>query len=149
HDERRPPLSPQKVRCRSDTTACSSKAPAVRIQNTASCIRKVAKRYTLCGEVTIRIFRGLRCMFGKPGSGRLAMQSTAVRYFLAVVDAGSISSAAEQLRIAGSAVSRQIAGLEDSLGVRLFERRARGMMLTPAGERLATYARTSAAEAQR
>lgn len=64
-----------------------------------------------------------------------------MRYFAAVADAGSVSRAAEQLHVAGSAVSRQVAALEDALGAALFERRQRGMRLTEAGERLAAHLR--------
>ncbi|MGT2512751.1 LysR family transcriptional regulator [Cupriavidus basilensis] len=82
-----------------------------------------------------------------PQSHRL--QSTALRYFLEVVRCGSISEAASRLNVAGSAVSRQIAGLEETLDVVLFERRPRGMVLSAAGELLATHARKSSFEAER
>ena len=58
------------------------------------------------------------------------MQTPALRYFLAVVRTGSISAAAQRLRVAGSAVSRQIANLEKELDAALFERRSHGMILT-------------------
>ncbi|EHP41155.1 LysR family transcriptional regulator [Cupriavidus basilensis OR16] len=77
------------------------------------------------------------------------LQSTALRYFLEVVRCGSISEAALRLNVAGSAVSRQIAGLEETLDVVLFERRPRGMVLSAAGELLATHARKSSFEAER
>jgi len=67
--------------------------------------------------------------------------STPMRYFAAVADAGSVSRAAQQLHVAGSAVSRQVAALEDGLGIALFQRAQRGMRLTPAGERLAAHLR--------
>ncbi len=62
------------------------------------------------------------------------------KYFLAVVDSGSLAAASERLHIAPSAISRQIALLEEGIGVLLFERRPRGMVLTAAGEALATHA---------
>jgi len=62
------------------------------------------------------------------------------RYFLAVVDTGSLAAASERLHIVSSAISRQISLLEDAVGVPLFERRPRGMVLTAAGEALAAYA---------
>ncbi len=77
------------------------------------------------------------------------LQSTALRYFLEVVRCGSISEAASRVNVAGSAVSRQIAGLEASLGTVLFERRPRGMVLSPAGELLAEHARRASADAER
>ncbi|ARP81797.1 LysR family transcriptional regulator [Bordetella genomosp. 8] len=69
------------------------------------------------------------------------LQGTALRYFLEVVRAGSITEAAERLDVAPSAVSRQIARLERELNTLLFERRARGMALNAAGEVLAAHAR--------
>lgn len=68
------------------------------------------------------------------------LQETAVRYFLEVVRQGSITKAAEKLNVASSAVSRQIARLEDELDTPLFDRRARGTVPNAAGELLASYA---------
>jgi len=79
----------------------------------------------------------------------LSLLDTASRYFLEVARTGSVSQAAEQLHVAASAVSRQIAKLEDSLGCALFERQARGMALSAAGERLAAYVRTTMLDAER
>jgi len=77
------------------------------------------------------------------------LQDTALRYFLEVVRSGSVSEAAARLSVSPSAVSRQVAGLEDLLGVPLFERRPRGMAASPAGELLAAHARRGALEADR
>lgn len=49
---------------------------------------------------------------------------------------GSITRAAEQLHLSQPAVSGHIKALEDELGLTLFERTARGMVLTVAGQRL-------------
>lgn len=68
------------------------------------------------------------------------MQTPALRYFLAVVRTGSVSAAAQRLRVAASAVSRQIANLERDLDAALFERRPQGMILTQSGQTLAAYA---------
>jgi DNA-binding transcriptional LysR family regulator len=57
-----------------------------------------------------------------------------LRYFLAVAEAESFSRAADRLRIAQSHLSRQIMGLEGTLGHRLFVRRARHVELTDAGQ---------------
>lgn len=70
------------------------------------------------------------------------------RYFLAVIDAGSLAGAGERLHIAPSAVSRQITLLEESIGVPLFERRPRGMEPTAAGNTLADHARRASLEEQ-
>lgn len=59
-----------------------------------------------------------------------------LRGFEAAARAGSFSAAAEQLNITHGAVSRQIAKLERWLGLRLFERGARGVSLTQEGQRL-------------
>ncbi|WP_457091481.1 LysR family transcriptional regulator [Microvirga sp. P5_D2] len=74
------------------------------------------------------------------------MNQSALRYFLEVARTGSVNAAAERLRVAASAVSRQIAKLEDELGAFLFERRSRGMVLTQAGRLLASYAQRTALE---
>jgi len=56
-----------------------------------------------------------------------------MQVFIRVVEAGSISKAAEQLGIAKSAVSRRLACLESRLGVRLLNRTTRISSLTEAG----------------
>ncbi len=66
-----------------------------------------------------------------------------LRAFEAAARTGSFSSAATALNITHGAVSRQIARLEQWIGMRLFERRARGVSLTPEGQRL--YQRTGEA----
>jgi DNA-binding transcriptional LysR family regulator len=53
--------------------------------------------------------------------------------YVRVVEAGSFSAAAKQLRISPAAVSRQISTLEDELRVRLLRRTTRKMSITPAG----------------
>ncbi len=60
-----------------------------------------------------------------------------LRFFHAVAVAGSFTKAGEALNLSQSAVSRQIAALEESLGVSLFHRHARGLILTEQGEMLA------------
>ncbi len=58
-----------------------------------------------------------------------------LRYFLAIVQAGSISRAAEQVHVAQPALSQQLRLLEDELGQVLLRRHARGVRLTDAGSR--------------
>lgn len=77
------------------------------------------------------------------------LQDTALRYFLEVVRCGSISEASQRLNVAGSAISRHIAHLEDLLGATLFDRHARGMVPSAAGELLAVHAQKSAHDAER
>lgn len=59
-----------------------------------------------------------------------------LRVFHAVAEAGSFTHAGELLNLSQSAVSRQISGLEETLGAPLFHRHARGLILTEQGELL-------------
>jgi DNA-binding transcriptional LysR family regulator len=59
---------------------------------------------------------------------------SALQAFEAIARRKSFSLAAEELHLTPSAVSHQVAKLEGLLGVRLFERSARGVELTPAGQ---------------
>jgi DNA-binding transcriptional LysR family regulator len=56
--------------------------------------------------------------------------------FVAVVEQGTVSKAAELLNITQPALSRQISGLEAELGFKLFERVGRRLLLTARGEQL-------------
>jgi DNA-binding transcriptional LysR family regulator len=58
------------------------------------------------------------------------------RTFVTVAELGSVSKAAEQLRIAQPALSRQISDLEHELGLKLFDRLGRRLVLTSDGEQL-------------
>jgi DNA-binding transcriptional LysR family regulator len=57
-----------------------------------------------------------------------------LRIFHAVASAQNFTRAGEQLNLSQSAISRQIAALEESLHVSLFHRHARGLLLTEQGE---------------
>lgn len=61
--------------------------------------------------------------------------------FLKVCETGSFSKAAEALNYTQSGISQIMAGLEDELGVQLFARFKRGVMLTDNGKRLTPYIR--------
>ena len=63
-----------------------------------------------------------------------------LKYAAEVAKCGSISKAAEKLFVAQPNISRAIKELEGSLGITVFERNAKGMSLTPDGERLMRYA---------
>lgn len=69
-----------------------------------------------------------------------------VRYFLLLARAGSLSAAARTLAVEHTTVSRRVSALEAALRVRLFDRLARGWMLTPEGREL--LAPAEAIEAQ-
>jgi DNA-binding transcriptional LysR family regulator len=56
--------------------------------------------------------------------------------FLTVAELGTVSKAALRLRVAQPALSRQIIALERELGLRLFDRIGRRLLLTGAGEQL-------------
>lgn len=56
-----------------------------------------------------------------------------LEYFSAVAEAGSISGASRELHVAQPPISRQLALLEDELGVTLFLRNNKGIVLTEAG----------------
>jgi DNA-binding transcriptional LysR family regulator len=82
-------------------------------------------------------------------NGNLQMIKASLRYFGAVVQHGSIRAAAEALHVAQSAVSRQLQSLEQELDVQLIERRARGIVPTPAGALLYRYWRDASLHVER
>lgn len=57
-----------------------------------------------------------------------------LRIFHAVAEAGSFTHAGETLNLSQSAISRQISTFEENLGISLFHRHARGLLLTEQGE---------------
>lgn len=65
-----------------------------------------------------------------------------LRVFHIVAQAGSLTEAGHALNISQSAVSRQVSSLEASIGVSLFNRHARGLVLTEQGEHLFRITRT-------
>lgn len=72
----------------------------------------------------------------------------AMETFVRVIDAGSFSSAAKQLRVGQPAVSKTIAQLEDRLGVRLLLRSTHGLTPTEAGRNFYERAKRSIEEAE-
>lgn len=71
------------------------------------------------------------------------METRHLRYFLAVVDHGSLSGASEWLGIAQPALSTALARMEKELGVRLFDRSRRGAAPTAAALAILEDVRTS------
>ena len=66
----------------------------------------------------------------------MALDWDKLRVFHAAAEAGSFTHAAETLRLSQSAISRQVSALEQDVGVPLFNRHARGLVLTEQGEML-------------
>lgn len=64
-----------------------------------------------------------------------------VRTFVAVADLGSVSKATEHLHVTQPALSRQIANLESELGLKLFDRIGRRLLLTSEGAQLLQHCR--------
>jgi len=70
------------------------------------------------------------------------MKINQLTYFQAIVEAGSLSAAAQRLGVAQPALSQHVANLEQELDVALFERSSRGVVSTAAGDLLYEHART-------
>ncbi|MEU6700347.1 LysR family transcriptional regulator [Pseudonocardia sp. NPDC046786] len=64
------------------------------------------------------------------------MELRQLRYFVEVVNVGSFLGAAERLEVAQPSLWRQVKALEAELGVALFERCGRGVVITSAGSQL-------------
>nr|WP_237418484.1 LysR family transcriptional regulator [Actinomadura rayongensis] len=69
-----------------------------------------------------------------------------VRWFLAVADLGHVTNAAAELRVSQPGLSRALARLEDDLGVPLFDRIGRRLVLNAYGTVFAAHARRLVAE---
>lgn len=72
-----------------------------------------------------------------------------IEYALAVAETGSFTKAAQRCHVVQSALSHQIARLEEQLGTPLFERSSRWVRLTPAGEAFVPNARIALDAARR
>jgi LysR family nitrogen assimilation transcriptional regulator len=77
------------------------------------------------------------------------MNLRALRYFVAIADAGSLTAAAAAVNVAQPALTRQLRELEADLGVALLLRLPRGVRLTPAGVTLYESAQRMLGEAAR
>ena len=62
------------------------------------------------------------------------MEMRQIRYFVAIYEAGSVTKASVRLRVAQSAMSQQLAQLEEQLGVLLFTRSPQGVSPTAFGQ---------------
>jgi LysR family transcriptional regulator, regulator of abg operon len=77
------------------------------------------------------------------------MKLSQMRDVVAIAERGSLRAAARHLRHAQPALTRSVQELERELGVPLFERRARGMVLTPMGEAFVRRATAVLSEVRR
>ena len=64
-----------------------------------------------------------------------------LQFFVAAAEAGSVSGAARALSISQSSVTEAVRALEDDLGVALFDRQARGLLITHKGSAFLRHAR--------
>jgi DNA-binding transcriptional LysR family regulator len=71
----------------------------------------------------------------------MAITITQLRAFIAVVEGGSVTAAADELVVTQPSVSSALAALARELGCELFERSGRGIQLNDAGRAFAPYAR--------
>jgi len=74
---------------------------------------------------------------------------TTLRLFVIVCETRNMARAAEQAHIVGSAISKRLAQLEETVGTPLLVRRRHGVEPTPAGETLLEHTRTMLASADR
>ena len=72
-----------------------------------------------------------------------------LQYVLAAIEHGSFSAAAEALHLAQPSLSEQVRRLEAELGVALFQRVGRGLVLTEAGRALRPHAEAALAAVER
>ena len=68
------------------------------------------------------------------------MELSQLRTLIHVAELGSLSKAADRMHIAQPALSRQVRLLEEELGVRLFDRHGRGMVVTEQGRSVLAHA---------
>lgn len=78
----------------------------------------------------------LACVPARAGSETNTVNLDLLRSFFAISEFGSMSRAAEQLRVSQSTLTRQMQVLETEIGGRLLERSAAGVALTAAGHAL-------------
>src|SRR5262249_8002374 len=90
-----------------------------------------------------------RFILAIPFRYRCRMKLNQMRDVVAIAERGSLRAAARHLSLAQPALTRSVHELERELGVPLFERRARGMILTPMGEAFVRRANAVLSEVRR
>jgi LysR family transcriptional regulator for metE and metH len=98
-------------------------------------------------HVTISAMTRAIATESRSGSGRPPVLE--LRHFqliAAVSDTGSLAAASQQLHLTSSALSHQLRDAEDRLGVQIFQRRHRRLLLTGIGEKLLVSSRRVLAE---
>lgn len=83
-----------------------------------------------------------------PGLEKRSLNWDDIRYFLELARTGSLSGAARRLRVEHSTVARRVESLEQTLGIKLFDRLPKAWSLTPEGEALLDRAARLDDEAQ-
>lgn len=81
------------------------------------------------------------CMHKRMDWRKITFDWNRARAFLVTAEEGSLSAAARALGMTQPTLGRQVAALEDELGVTLFERVGRGLTLTPSGLALVDHVR--------
>lgn len=101
----------------------------------------LAKQYLDASAVMGRWpFRGLPSYASLTRSGGPSVNLRQLKYFVAIVEAGNMTRAAEQLHVAQTALGMQIRQMEEDLGVALLTRHSRGVEPTRAGKLLCARA---------
>ncbi|CAB3831007.1 MAG: hypothetical protein K0S02_3461 [Achromobacter mucicolens] len=77
------------------------------------------------------------------------MELRQLRYLIGIHEAGGVLAASRNLHVAQPALSQSIAALESELGVKLFSRSNKGMLLTDAGKTMLEHARVVLADVDR
>lgn len=83
------------------------------------------------------------------GNPRQYIKTNQLRYFVAVADAGSIAKGAKILNISQPPLTTRIKELEAAVGAQLFERNARGVVLTESGQSFLAEARLALSQNNR
>lgn len=86
------------------------------------------------GKVTITIWREYQSMMGGAMNLSIDLNMMTIQYFVTVADTGNMTKAAGELYLTQPTLSRQIAALEQTLGVTLFNRTKGGVELTERGK---------------